>query len=117
MASLTHQSNADEYDYDVMIVRASSGTVIEEAMGWDRSLPPRPQEKAVPGAQGNDQASTACGPARRASLTALTPDGQVAWRTALPHPDDIGTTRPLVVGGTALTLSSVAGVTEVGALP
>jgi len=29
-----------EYNYDVVIIRGSSGVVIEEAMGWDKSLPP-----------------------------------------------------------------------------
>ncbi len=28
-----------EYNYDVVIARGSSGVVIEEAMGWDKSLP------------------------------------------------------------------------------
>jgi hypothetical protein len=28
-----------EYNYDVVIDRGSSGVVIEEAMGWDKSLP------------------------------------------------------------------------------
>jgi hypothetical protein len=55
-----------EYNYDVVIVRGSSGVVIEEAMGWDKSLPPLPPVKAAPVAPGNSHASTACGPARRA---------------------------------------------------
>src|ERR1035441_1150325 len=41
-----------------------------------------------------------CGLARRAWLTALTPQGHVAWRTALPRFDDGGAPSPLVAGGT-----------------
>jgi outer membrane protein assembly factor BamB len=106
VASLTHQPTNAEFNYDVIIVRASSGTVIEEAMGWDQSLSPLPPEKAVPVAQVNGHASNACGPARRASLSALTPYGQVAWRTALPHPNDMVTASPLAAGGTVYADSS-----------
>jgi outer membrane protein assembly factor BamB len=111
VASLDHKPANAKYNYDVIIVRASSGTVIEEAMGWDRSLPPLPPERVVPVAPGDRHASTSCGPARRASLTA---DGQVAWRTALPRPHDIGTATPLAVGGTVYADSSGA-VTAVNA--
>ena len=112
--SLARKPANAKYNYDVILVRASSGTVIEEAMGWDKSLPTLPPEKAVPVAPGNRHASTACGPARRASLSALTPDGQVAWRTALPRPHDIGTASPLAEGGTVYADSSGA-VTAVNA--
>ena len=33
------------YNYDVLIVRASTGVIVEEAMGWDKSLPPLPLVK------------------------------------------------------------------------
>jgi len=107
VASLDHKPANAKYNYDVIIVRASSGTVIEEAMGWDRSLPPLPPEGVVPVAPGDRHASTSCGPARRASLSALTADGQVAWRTALPRPHDIGTATPLAVGGTVYADSRI----------
>ena len=48
----------------------------------------------------SSQQSYPCGSARRASLTGLTPTGRVAWRTALPHPQDFGTTPAIVAGGT-----------------
>lgn len=48
----------------------------------------------------SSQQSYPCGSARRASLIGLTPTGRVAWRTALPHPQDFGTTPAIVAGGT-----------------
>jgi hypothetical protein len=36
-----------EYNYDLVIIRGSSGVVIEEAMGWDKSLPPLPPVNAA----------------------------------------------------------------------
>jgi outer membrane protein assembly factor BamB len=40
-----------------------------------------------------------CPSLRRASLTGLTADGQLAWRTNLPRPRDFGTTPAIVSGG------------------
>jgi hypothetical protein len=48
----------------------------------------------------SSQQSTPCGSARAASLTGLSSAGRVAWRTALPHPQDSGTTRAIAAGGT-----------------
>ena len=40
-----------------------------------------------------------CPSPRRASLTGLTADGQLAWRTTLPRPRDFGTAPAIVDGG------------------
>jgi hypothetical protein len=41
------KTTGSQYNYDVVIARASSGAVVEEALGWDKSLPPLPLVKAV----------------------------------------------------------------------